>query len=64
VKKFGPRFVTIDDIRCRAPMNSDGSFTHIRIDWPDGHEILVKNEVAVQMRDWLIEVLGVDPSVK
>ena len=42
-------------------MNSDGSFTHIRIDWPDGHEILVKNEVAVQMRDWLIEVLGVDP---
>jgi hypothetical protein len=45
-------------------MNSDGSFTHIRIDWPDGHEILVKNEVAVQMRDWLIEVLGVDPSVK
>jgi hypothetical protein len=42
-------------------MNSDGSFTHIRIDWPDGHEILVTNEVAAQLRDWLIEVLGVDP---
>jgi hypothetical protein len=47
----------IDDIRCRAPTNVDGSRTHIRIDWPDGHEILITREIASQLRDWLIEVL-------
>jgi hypothetical protein len=47
----------IDDIRCRAPRNTDGSYTHIRIDWPDGHEILVPREDAAKLRDWLIEVL-------
>lgn len=49
--------VLIDDIRCRAPTNSDGSRTHIRIDWPDGHEILVSRKDAALLRDWLIEVL-------
>ena len=47
----------IDDIRCRSPRNSDGSYTHIRIDWPDGHEILVHRDVAELLRDWLVAVL-------
>ena len=51
----------IDDIRCRAPMNSDGSLTHIRIDWPDGYEILVTRKDAALLRDWLIEVLEDGP---
>jgi hypothetical protein len=38
-------------------MNSDGSFTHIRIDWPDGHEILVPKKDAILLGDWLIETL-------
>jgi hypothetical protein len=53
------RMVVIDGIRCRAPTNVDGSRTHIRIDWPEGHEILITREVACQLRDWLIEVLGI-----
>ena len=52
--------IVIDDIRCRAPRNSDGSFTHIRIDWPDGHEILVPRQDAALLRDWLIETLKKD----
>jgi hypothetical protein len=50
--------MVIDGIRCRAPMNSDGSFTHIRIDWPEGHEILITREHAAVLRDWLIKTLG------
>jgi hypothetical protein len=50
--------IVIDDIRCRAPVNSDGSSTHVRIDWPDGHEILVSRHDAALLRDWLIETLG------
>lgn len=47
-----------DDIRCRAPINTDGSKTHIRIDWSDGHEILIRRADAARLRDWLIEVLN------
>lgn len=50
-------YLSIDGARCRAPINSDGSQTHIRIDWPDGHEILVEKADAARLRDWLNEVL-------
>lgn len=61
--EFSPpeTFVVIDQIRCRAPINMDGSYTHIRIDWPDGHEILVHRKDAALLRDWLINVL--DPEL-
>lgn len=49
--------IVLDDIRCRAPVNQDGSRTHIRIDWADGHEILVTRETAALLRDWLIKEL-------
>lgn len=57
VMRPGLNVVLIDDIRCRTPINADGSSTHIRIDWPDGHEILVARESAEILRDWLVEVL-------
>lgn len=48
--------VIIDDIHCRASTNVDDG-TLIKIDWPDGHGILISREEAASLRDWLTKVL-------
>lgn len=54
----GPALKIIgDDTRCRAPINTDGSRTHLRIDQGMG-EIIITYAEAAQLRDWLNERIG------